>query len=60
MIIALRLDGGESMGATALSEGWEEREVWSFLGGDWTWCLDGDKKAAQSRIRKLGTAIRSG
>lgn len=54
MIIALRLDGGESIGATALSEGWEEREVWSFLGGDWTWCLDGDKKAVSKEAKVNG------
>lgn len=54
MIIALRLDWGESIGATALSEGWEEREVWSFLGGDWTWCLDGDKKAASKEAKMNG------
>lgn len=42
------------MGATALSEGWEEREVWRFLGGDWTWSLDGDKKVASKEAEMNG------
>lgn len=57
MKIAVRL-GGESMDATALSEGWEEREVRRLLDGGWTWCLDGDKKAANKEAKMNGNGAK--